>query len=866
MSNIFQDFGSTINNFINPQPTSSPDPSSINIQKPRPDTNADPNIAAQTSVNTGTDINNATNPLSVLNGIFSGITQTVNNSIMQRGNGWLSFDSNRWANNYYYRFLILKVSSQDASTNNNSSPRYDIVSSYKFPLNPESVIIETPYAIKLTITSDGAFEEHNGTPIKNITISGTTGIMPNRTAYGQLSSLPGGVVGQVASAIAPNSVRAVSQTIQSIGNLSSQLGNLISGTGGANSGATPNLLTGYAQFQLLKLFLDGYATLKVMPNSQQYRLALYVPKDGIAYLITPGQFRETLDISSPFERKYSFPMTAWGTANINGLSYPNNPNTNTFGLIKSGILKTLTAARTTLNQFNAILPAVKSDYQQTVMGPLNLAILVLKGITGQNKTVLDYGGVNGSFVQSAAPQMILGAQNNPNIPNSTKVAAQSSAANIQAFQNNTTLQTSPSPIVGGSGTAGGQSVTATQQQGILLDPYNLSLIADATPVTSIPLSAGQTAVINQFEAQVALFGNKNFQALIDNMGALSLALEGPAMNQDDYTIQYALNDAMNNMYGMISTSNFDDSQTLNALQYWQVKSQQAGINFATPNSKFSVPFPPNGTLEWLAQTYLGDPTRWMEIAAINNLQPPYVDEAGFTQAFISNGFGNQFNIADKTNLYDGQSIILASSEEFASSRTILAIQQITPSNFLITVDGANNLSSFKVSQGAFMQAYLPFTVNSQSRIYIPSVNEPAMQESNTPPIPYLKDNSELVQFSKIDWLLTSSGDLACTPDGFVNLAVGANNLVQAARLKVITSLSSLLLHPNYGNPVSIGDVTANVDPAQIMTQLSNTFAQDPRFGAINSLTININGPTTTINMDIGTTFNGSSLPVTFDLQ
>src|ERR1700677_2243202 len=176
MANIFQDFGSTINNFLNPQPTSSPILSTINIQKPGPATNADPNVAAQTSVNTGTDINTQANPLNALNGVFSGITQAVNNSIMQRGNGWLSFDSSRWANNYYYRFLILKVSSQAAASSNNASPRYDIVSSYKFPLNPEAVQITTPYAINLTITSDGAFEEHNGTPIKNIIISGTTGI------------------------------------------------------------------------------------------------------------------------------------------------------------------------------------------------------------------------------------------------------------------------------------------------------------------------------------------------------------------------------------------------------------------------------------------------------------------------------------------------------------------------------------------------------------------------------------------------------------------------------------------------------------------------------------------------------------------
>lgn len=48
------------------------------------------------------------------------------------------------------------------------------------------------------------------------------------------------------------------------------------------------------------------------------------------------------------------------------------------------------------------------------------------------------------------------------------------------------------------------------------------------------------------------------------------------------------------------------------------------------------------------------------------------------------------------------------------------------------------------------------------------------------------EDADLIRMSKIDFLLDSSGDLAFTSDGFLNLSYGKQNLIQQAKLKVLT--------------------------------------------------------------------------------
>jgi hypothetical protein len=221
--------------------------------------------------------------------------------------------------------------------------------------------------------------------------------------------------------------------------------------------------------------------------------------------------------------------------------------------------------------------------------------------------------------------------------------------------------------------------------------------------------------------------NGDVNTLIGNLQSLNTSLEPQALSQGAdspiWEILYSLNDTVGSMYSLISDNffgNITNSQAAagvsSIMNFYQGYALSNGINFTIPKSKFSIPFPFKTTLEWLAQRYLGDATRWIEIAATNNLQAPYIDEDGFIYSFVANGNSNQFNINTNTNLFVGQTIWIMSNTQPSSKRTIQSIQQINTSNYLITVNGSDNLGYFTTIDKAQMKAYLPNTVNSQKSV------------------------------------------------------------------------------------------------------------------------------------------------------
>lgn len=875
MADFFSNFklGDTLGNLFNKPPTLGPTAATadtLTTEKPGPASNNDPNIAVADTQQSGYDVNNNGDPLT---GIFAQINDLINSSLMQRGNGWFEFQAARWAKNYYYRFVILEAPTAPASgrlsdqsaQSAGSFQGYRPVASFKLPINPQDVRITTPFATKLTVTSDGIYEEHNGIPIKQIEFSGTMGLLPNRKASGQIDGrlTP---FGQLASAVAPNVARAVSQTISSAQNLISSFNNLVNNTQGSAKNTTEAILTGYGQYHLMRLFLEGYETLKISKGGNKYRLAFHMPKDNVTYLITPEQLVHSKAVDSPMEQKYAFRATAWSTINLFGANSPREQQgLNQFNITKNNILNVLLDTRRTLSQVRNTLQAVKSDYAQTVAGPLNLAILALKDLGGIGKTIVDYGGELGSFVQSVSPTIIGNLNSFPSIPQAAKLKAQSAQNDLLNNKNSIENQGQLTPVAGGSTTATGNSVPFSQNQGITLDSATTFQIMESVPVSSIPLTNGQLQIVNQFDAQSRLLRRRDYEQLISNINGLQAALEASDMDDTKFDIDYALNDAKINLYALISDNSYDDQFTVKAFQFWKVKANSAGMRFDDSSSKFSIPFPLGGTLEWIAQTYLNDPTRWQEIAAINNLQYPFVDEDGFEREFVSNGSISQFNISDSTNLFVGQEILISSDSQFSSSRKIVKIQKISLTNFLIQVDGDQDLSNFTVAQNAKMKAYLPYTTNSSQRIYIPSPQQSLVPDESTKTISSIPD-SDLIRFAKVDLLLTQDGDLAISSDGFANLAFGSANLVQAAKLKLVTTLQSVLNHPTYGNPLEIGMVSADVTPEKIKEKLNSTFESDPRFGGIEGFRLDLTPGTAKLDLTTNITFNNSTLPLSFNLS
>src|SRR5581483_5622658 len=382
-----------------------------------------------------------------------------------------------------------------------------------------------------------------------------------------------------------------------------------------------------------------------------------------------------------------------------------------------------------------------------------------------------------------------------------------------------------------SNVAGGQlGVSAAQAQSvdpsnnIFSNPANNFTLMDSVPVTSLTLNAAQQNAVDQaIQAARSLTVDdlKQYRATIQTL-ALQLSnsfgtgaafyskvYNTPApttriqpITLDEYDILKSLYDVMQSYDILTATTQVDDANKQTNMEYVAGLADASGIQFSIPNSKVLAPVPFGLSIEGIALRYLGDAQRWLEIATLNNLRDPYIDEDGFQLTLLSNASGRQITISDITNLYIGQRVLLESSTQVPSARVILGIDRLSDTSFLITLDGAPNLDNFVTADGAYLQAYLPGTVNSQQKIFIPS--DQAVPNDPNIVVPSSTSNDPLTGLSKVDWLLTDSGDLAVNSFGDFRYSSGITNIIQALKLKVGTQKGTILTHPEFGLGIRSG--------------------------------------------------------------
>ena len=132
-------------------------------------------------------------------------------------------------------------------------------------------------------------------------------------------------------------------------------------------------------------------------------------------------------------------------------------------------------------------------------------------------------------------------------------------------------------------------------------------------------------------------------------------------------------------------------------------------------------------------------------------------------------------VSSNQNLFLGQTVTLMGNMQVQQSRNITNITPLPNGNYLLTLDGLANLDNFTLANGAYVQAYLPNTVNAMQKIYIPSNLPPAQfngQVNIILPESVQLAQDPLAQISGVDWLLDSNGDLVTDQYGNFQLAYG----------------------------------------------------------------------------------------------
>lgn len=253
-------------------------------------------------------------------------------------------------------------------------------------------------------------------------------------------------------------------------------------------------------------------------------------------------------------------------------------------------------------------------------------------------------------------------------------------------------------------------------------------------------------------------------------------------------------------------------------------------------------------LQSLAYRYLGDPNKWIDIAIANGLKPPYIDEVGENIFLLSNGNGNQINIAETDingnynidKFYINQPVFLRSNTQVVpDQRTIINITQVPVSGeIILELDGPRNLHIYQTADNASIRVFAPNTINSSFYVLIPSPDP--LPDDRSDEIPwFLAKSSEDEKRAKVDIAIDDKGEISFTPNGDIRLSYGLENAIQAIKLKIITELGSLRYHPDFGLVNIIGEKNLNIEDLRqtIIESITSQVQADSRFDRVESLSV-----------------------------
>lgn len=780
----------------------------------------------------------------------------------------IEFDISRWDKMFPYQLIVVDVGID--GENKIYSVHGGAI--FTLPIPPESLVISTPFAMSTTVTLGGIVEESNGMPIKMLQFRGSFGYLPLRGTF---------PYSQGFSAVNSYTAGAIQGTVNQIAGFSSKISN-IAASGGFNvqsdsdfdKDAPISKTSGYYQANKLREFLQQYASIKKTSKGRNLRLAVALWKDNIVYLVTPVNYVVSKDTSSPMEIRYSLDFEAWKQIDLSvpGNLYASPPPVRTSPALLARTINTLSLARDLVQQIGNIPQAVLGDINH-INEIFRQSIGFCKDLAGTIQSYADLPNSVKQYIKEKAIQDSTGF----------KQAGSQIASSSNNFYKNilagTVLAKTPSQDT----TIVNRSIRPVYKQQIDIglkdvpvDKFAGSIEPKVKSVINADIAKTRQLTRKDFETMrdnLSTFSNKmsfllgagdQAFALTYGIGAVTPIKAAPT--DSDWDFLYALNDSVVALDSLAATGTGEPSEPAKLMDNMATLARASGIAFQVPTSKFAVPFPYGGTLEGLGTQYLGDPNRGIEIALLNGLREPYVDETGFDLPLLVAGSENRILVAFSPYLYLGQRVVIRSNSVTKTVRRIVQINQDLNGNLTVSLDGDFDLEKYKVADSAVLHAFLPDTINSQSLIYIPSDQEPIENDYLTKDIPTIDTLDPMVLAGGVDLLLDSNKDLIITQDGDSRLASGLTNIIQNAEIALSIKQGQLLLHRGFGLPVAVGDSSADVDVNSAASSIKKMFSNDPTFSRVGRVTINKNGPTVSIQASAVVAGTKSFLPLSFAIR
>jgi hypothetical protein len=805
-----------------------------------------------------------------------------------------SINGTDWAKTYGYQFVIL-----DAANGNNQ------IASLSFNLAPQTINIDVPTAVTTAVAMKGIVENHNGAPLRKISIRGTTGVQPQ--LIGDASSQPGSE--NTLDFMFKNTIQAAGAVATQANQFASTIGSLLGNTNTPNlpplnldtSDPVPGNASGYYWVHTLIRFLDSYLAYKKVRKYSAYRLQFRMYKDQMYWTCTLNGY-SIRKLPGTLEYEYDINLTAWRRDVVSAnnkaqtIATVNSQTLNKFATA----LSALTQARTLISTSLSVLQGVNADIQNSFMTPLREAILLGSEIVGAVETIADFPS---TFIASikASFYSALRASNqfNPNIAS----AVDQAVAKQNIYPSSATPVTNASQL--GLGVSTTRSILNEQDslaqatltpipnngnpiEQIFNNPTANSAIFSMFPIDSLDLTPAQSAAVAAERARVSAYTVQDLKTNRDSIRSFMYAtsqffgggnaaynriynLPPPPVTSakiDTYILELLsqMNDAVQAYDSMINLIQSLPTQPTNDYyQYYAALAQQNGLTFNNNTSKFYIPMPYGGSLESLAAQYLGNNDRWIEIAALNGLRDPYIDEVGFNVPLLVNAAANIVSVADTSKLFVGQAVQIQADNLQPTYSVISQIDILSSVQAYISLAGVGtDVTGYTVANNASIFAYEPDTVNSSMMIAIPTDN-PVNVEGQIKLTPEPSDLTTLVQMAKVDFLLTSTGDVAITSAGDILFAIGVANLVQAANMKMQTEIGSIISNMLYGSPAQPGRSVADMSATDVIAMLQTAFNSDSRFGPVLAAQTEITGPTVAVSIVVQVANSSVNLPIVTQL-
>ena len=718
---------------------------------------------------------------------------------------------------------------------------------FKFPIPPQTLNVSTPFSIVTTPTLNGIVEEHNAAVFREIEIAGTMGVLPstkfvhNRDFSGVGGSLLAATGAQdVLQSFAASNFFAQYQT------RNKSFLNVEDDRTPKDNGLTDLEVysnSGYANIHKLRHFLEYYAESKKVGN-KNLRLVFANFKDQQFYYVSPVNFNVRRSASSPLEYEYSMSFRSWGRfdPNVGPISRLGADQVATSPLAyAAAALQAAKALRTALKYAGAWLVG-QVDALYSDVGS------AFSGWTGNGGAIDTLGQTSFQNRYSA---------NFAGNPSNDQLNAQRQAqAEAAAAENQDALEKLLNPT-----TTSGQSGSALTQDAAQ------SFSNAGSKATNIGIGIGDSIGL----------GSESYDAINQRTG-IDARTDDP--NFEQLQGIYSANATRQSMDATVAALMRQKPNYVSPMEYVAGLADKSGIAFSVAVSKFAVSLPYGATLESLSNVYLGTPNRWLEIATLNGLMEPYIDNIGFDAPIVIDPVEYTMVIQTTQNTV-GNYIIVYSDTVPKSTFQVVKRRRVSDDWLELTIKPPKpnggvqySLTDYKIANRAYVHWYTPNTAHAGQQIYIPS-NLPFNSVFNTSQIEGIDQYDDLVRVSGVDLLLkTNRGvggsttfDLALdTETGDVPLAAGMTNIYQSLTLALSTKQGSVIQHPEYGIAVQVGDSIADIDLVSIRNSIEKNLANDSSVGTVEFVSVAFNAPVLSVAAGVRVAGVNKVLPLNFDIN